>query len=106
VKNNVSLKGLVKRSNINKIKNITDPRDPVLAQAKKALADAIMGNKIIDFLYTDIVKNDMKQNTNEILPKITAELVKPLTLVSPSIYKKYKDKIPIKIDAIFIVVIN
>ena len=78
------LKDLVNSKNKNTKTNKTDPLDPVLAQAKNVDPEAIRGKRIflLLFIYLEIDKKENIKNTNDILPNIIAELVKPLTLVS------------------------
>ena len=78
------LKGLVNSKKKNTKTNNTEPLDPVLAQAKNVAPEAIRGKRIflLLFIYLEIDKKENIKNTNDILPNITAELVKPLTLVS------------------------
>ena len=78
------LKGLVNSKEKNTKANNTEPLDPVLAQAKNVAPEAIRGKRIflLLFIYLEIDKKENIKNTNDILPNIIAELVKPLTLVS------------------------
>jgi hypothetical protein len=78
------LKGLVNSKEKNIKANNTEPLFPVLAQAKNVDPEAIRGKRIflLLFIYLEIDKKENIKNTNDILPNIIAELVKPLTLVS------------------------
>ena len=49
-----------------------------------------------------MVRKEKNENNSEILPKITAELVNPLTLISPIKYAQYIANKPIRIEAILI----
>ena len=50
-----------------------------------------------------MLKKENNENSSDILPKINAVLVKPLTLYSFKTNIQYSANIPIKIDAIFII---